>query len=166
MTDTTREPRHVYPHAGYFCAEKDCKGYINNPENRAAVREALSAPLLKTRTERRLCLCGDWHPAHDENNDPIWCRHKAAPPPAEAVEDALRDALYLDVEEAQGIIRKHGFVFARHLPDVDVDDLSPENEAARWEKLAFTLYGMLMPSGHRIERIRALLATPPEEEKS
>ena len=92
-------------------------------------------------------------------------RTQAAPPPAEAVEDALRDALYLDVEEAQGIIRKHGFVFARHLPDVDVDDLSPENEAARWEKLAFTLYGMLMPSGHRIERIRALLATLPAEEK-
>ncbi len=66
----------------------------------------------------------------------------------------LTEAMDFDRVEAQAIIRKHGFVFARRLDQVTDDS----EEAARWEKLAFTLYTMLLPSNRRSEKIAAALA--------
>ena len=60
-----------------------------------------------------------------------------------------------DRVEAIAIIRKHGYVFARNLAEVTDDS----DEAARWEKLAFTLYTMLLPSNRRSERIAVRYAS-------
>ena len=65
--------------------------------------------------------------------------------------ERLAEALDADRVEALGVMRKHGYVFARDLAAVNDDS----DEAARWEKLAFTLYTMLLPSMGRVQRIAA-----------
>ena len=77
-------------------------------------------------------------------------RAEAAAPAGLDVE-RLTEAMDFDRVEAQAIIRKHGFVFARNLAEVTDDS----DEAACWEKLAFTLYTMLLPSNRRSEKIAA-----------
>jgi hypothetical protein len=75
----------------------------------------------------------------------------ASQPAADLDVERLVEALYLDVTEAQAIIEREGFVFARRLDQVTAES----DEAARWEKLAFTFYTMLTPSAHRLDRIAA-----------
>jgi hypothetical protein len=48
-----------------------------------------------------------------------------------------------EMRKAQDIIEREGFVF---------DDLD-----YRWQKLAFTLYTMLTPSGHRLAEYEAAI---------
>ncbi len=72
-----------------------------------------------------------------------------------ALRPRIDAVLTAEMEEAQQIIRKHGFVFRRDLSKVTGDSV----EAANWEKLAFTFYSMLLPSAHRIETL-ALSALP------
>lgn len=56
------EPEHQYPHSGYFCAEQDCLGYVNRPENRPALLAAVAEPFSDAISVRANLAFGLWPP--------------------------------------------------------------------------------------------------------